>query len=353
MFIRSFSVVAAGLLLSCCAIHPVPEDVGGVSTYDIVRQIRCETREATREFVLNELKRLAANHEDQAGDPIAQRLLESYEADPEEINNFSPDLFAGPRYVEVRNVFKVIFSTGVAYTFDLTMTEDNNFGAGSNFLGAWTASTAALGVTGDANRTRQNERVFTLTDTLGDLLTKLNAAQRRGQRYCDGHIVQANHVYPITGRIGVDKTADTFFNLVLFTNLSGDKGAPPTMADKLTFTTTVDLSLTPKVTFAPVPTGFNPTDASLTALARRTDVHQVTVALAVDSKTVATLNALRSYLFSKQRFAHSTPPVRGSGHVTPTITPSVTATASTAAQELAVAAITQLKNREVQILPAR
>ncbi len=32
--------------VSGCAIHPLPEDVSGVPTYVIVRQIRCEARQA-------------------------------------------------------------------------------------------------------------------------------------------------------------------------------------------------------------------------------------------------------------------------------------------------------------------
>src|SRR5215471_15069674 len=95
---RPIVAAAAALLISGCALHPVPEDVTGVDTYHIVRQIRCETREAVKEVVLNELKRLATDHEDQPGDPIARRLLLRYESDPESISTFEPKLFPGPNY---------------------------------------------------------------------------------------------------------------------------------------------------------------------------------------------------------------------------------------------------------------
>src|ERR1700722_16576707 len=98
MCVRVFPAAAAALLLSNCAIHPVPEDVTGVDTYHIVRQIRCETREAAAQLVLRELKRLGTDHPDQAADPIARTLVAKYEANPELISTFTPDLFPGPEY---------------------------------------------------------------------------------------------------------------------------------------------------------------------------------------------------------------------------------------------------------------
>ena len=350
MYIRPFAALAAVSLLSSCAIHPVPEDVTGVDTYHIVRQIRCETREAAKAFVLKELRRLAADHEDQPGDRLAQRLVAEYEAKPDAISNFRPELFRGPQYAQVRNFYNVIYSAGIAYNFDLTMTEDNNLGTSINFLGPWAPSTFTLGLGADANRQRANERTFTITDTLGTLLTKLDTPVR-GRRYCDGQIVEANYAYPIAGRIGVDKMVQTFFELVLFTNLSADKGGPPTMADKLTFTTVVDISAMPKVVFAPVTSGFQLADASLTGVAKRTDMHQVTVGLAIDTKATAALGLLRNYLFSRQRgagVAVASPPGGGVLVVT-----SLTAHANTGAQQLAIVAVDQLKSREVQIIPAR
>jgi hypothetical protein len=346
----SIGAAAAVLLLAGCALHPVPEDVTGVDTYHIVRQIRCETRQATAEFVIRELRKLAEGGEAQQGNPIAQRIVAAYDADPESISNFTPSVFAGPEYVEVRNFYNVIYTAGVAYNFDLTMTEDNNLTANANFLGPWNPATFTLGLTGDSNFQRANERQFTVTDTLGTLVTKLNRPVR-GVRYCDGQIRGPNYVYPIAGHIGVDKMVKTFFELALFANLDAAAGAPPSMADKLTFTTLVDLSLMPKVVFSPVTSGFQPSDATLNGLARRTDAHQVTVGLGVDTKAVAGLGSLRGYLFSRQRSEPVTLASGTGGRVL--LATSVTAHAATPAQQLAIMAVDQLKSREVQLLPAR
>jgi hypothetical protein len=354
---RPIVAAAAVLLMSGCAIHPVPEDVTGVDTYHIVRQIRCETREAAAEFVIRELRRFAAGGETQPINPIAQRIVDAYDADPESISQFTPSVFAGPDYAQVRNFYNLIYTAGVAYNFDLTMTEDNNLNANANIVGPWTGATFTLGLIGNANRTRGNERMFTVTDTLGTLLTKLNTPVR-GVRYCDGQIKGPNYVYPVAGHIGVDKMVKTFFELSFLAGLSpSDKGGPPTMADKLAFTTTVDLSLGPKVLFAPVKSGFQPQDAALTGLGRRQDVHKVTVGLALDPKEGPALTSLRNYLFSPERSRGvaaspaltrvATGPAPRLGLIELT---TVTATVGTEAQRLAVTAVDQLKSREVQFV---
>jgi hypothetical protein len=295
---------AAMLLLTGCAIHPVPEDVTGVTTYEIARQIRCETREAAKDRVLTEIRTLAMGSPYEAGDLRAQQLLARYDGG-EDISTFRPALFAGPDYARVRDVFTIIYSTAVAYSFDLTGDETNNLGTTLDFLGPWMPK-FTLGITADANRERSNERVFTLTDTLGGLLMNLSAPQH-GVPYCgNAQLVPPNYIYPIAGRIGVDQTVKTFLELNFFTTLASTGGSSksgnaaqtaPTFTDKLIFTTTVDLSATPKLTFAPAGSQFQFMDASLTGLVRRTDTHKVYVALALQPAGVASATALGNYLF--------------------------------------------------------
>src|SRR5882762_10301439 len=111
---RTFSIAAVALSFfsAGCAIHPLPQDVTGVDTYHIVRQIRCEARETIRQEVIRWLTKMAT-----AGDPISQQLLVKYESDPESISSFRPDVFKGPDYVEVRPVAKLFYDAGIAYNF--------------------------------------------------------------------------------------------------------------------------------------------------------------------------------------------------------------------------------------------
>jgi hypothetical protein len=183
------------------------------------------------------------------------------------------------------------------------MTENNDLSTEINLLKPFTEPRFTLGIKAGALRERKNLRTFTITDTFSYLLTKLNVPVR-GKHYCDGQIVQANYIYPITGRIGIDKLAKSFIELTLFANLAGKgpSGAgAPTMADELTFTTTISASATPKVEFAPVGHAFQLADASLTGTVKRADVHQVTVALAINTGGAMNLDPLRSFLFSSLR----------------------------------------------------
>jgi hypothetical protein len=184
---------------------------------------------------------------------------------------------------------------------------------------------------------------------------------RRGERYCDGEIVEANYVYPIAGHIGVDKLVKTFLELTLFTDLSDDKakpgstGGPPSIADNLIFTTTIDASLTPKIVFSPVTTTLQMSDVSFTGLARRADTHQVTVGLAVESSAVADLTSLRNYLFSIQGGPSIATGVRNRASLGGTVllANTLTARANTSSEGLAALAIDQLKSREIQLVRNR
>jgi hypothetical protein len=359
MYIRLLVTVSVLLLFSGCAIHPVPEDVTGVDTFTIVKQIRCETRKAVIDFLKRELHRQA----DLGGDPVAQKLLAQYESNPEAINAFKPDLFPGPDYVQYRHFYNQIYSAAIAYNFDLTMTENNNLGTNLDFLGPW-KSKFTLNVTGDANRQRTNERTFTITDTFQFLLADLNRADETGVLYCDGHIAQANYIYPIAGEIGVYKTVKTFFQLAVLGGLSADKAKPgsvgaPTMVDNLKFTTTVDLSGTPKVVFSPIGSGFQIADASLTGMAQRMDVHQVTVGLAVLPGGAADAGSLRGFLFPGAGAAGRVPGLasrapglagRGIGGGPLYVGNRVTANGGTPAEWYAANAIDQVKIREIQLI---
>jgi hypothetical protein len=349
MYMRGLAVLAAASLIGGCAIHPVPEDVTGVETADIVKQIRCETRDAARKVIIRFLTGLAND----GNSAIARDLLVDFEANPDSMVGFDARVsFPDAAHAQIRNVFDVIYGAGVAYTFDLTMTEDNNLKATAGFLGPW-ANKLTLGLTADANRTRQNQRTFTITDKIGFLLKELNTP-RHGKQYCDGHIAFGpNYVYPIAGRVGIYNTAYTFFQLSFFDGLATNKdGGAPVMADKLTFTTTIDIMATPTVTFAQVPKRFQVTDASGTGLLKRTDIHQVSVGLALDpkGKEIAALTSLRGFVFQGAALEgpRSATALRSRGGIL--VANRVIATTTSPAEQLAVLAIDQLKSRELQLV---
>lgn len=282
-----FRAAAAALCFGSagCAIHPLPEDVTGVSTYTIVRQIRCETRQAVFATAVGWLTN------DEKVDPVSRAIGFEFKDQSRAMETLSPKLFKG----RVKSILQLFWDTGVAYNYNLDMTETDNIGAQIDFLKPFrNAGKFTLGASAGANRMRENTRTFTVTDTFGKLI-QLPAD------YCTDHIVEANYIYPIAGKIGMAPVIHEFIRLTLFANLSGPKGnvtGPPTMVDQLQFTTRISGSLTPTVLFSPVGNAFQVIDASLTPSVSRTDLHTVTVGLAIADRSVPQLAPIRSLLFA-------------------------------------------------------
>ncbi|MDO8400621.1 MAG: hypothetical protein Q7T45_22650 [Bradyrhizobium sp.] len=284
----------ATVFLAGCAIRPLPEQVAGVSTPVIVKQIRCETRQAVRDLALGWL----TADENQANgrvDARARAIGLEFLNDQRPIQQFQPKLFTG----HVRDVVETFYNTGVAYTFDLEMTEENNLNTEINLLKPFTTSNLTFGIKGKADRSRKNERIFTLTDTFSGLL-------KLPEHYCSGasigrsysHLVPPNYVYPITGNIGVRGFMIDFINMTIFENLGGPKDkpeGPPTLVDALEFQTEVSGSLTPKIAFTQVVPGLQVVDAAFTGEAVRRDLHKITMGLAVSDPGGRNLQLVRVF----------------------------------------------------------
>jgi hypothetical protein len=260
--------LCCSLLVAGCAIRPLPEHVTGVTTYNIVRQIRCETRQAVFETFIDAMIKNPDTFNESA-----QRIALQFQDDPASMYKLNPTLFTG----SAKEFFQFFWKTGVAYNFTLDMTETNNLDAQIDLLRMLTAQNQTFGFKAGVDRDRQNTRVFTLTDDFAGLLDV------HPRDYCDGHLAAENPIYPMTGKIGIEPFIKEFVRLSLFTNLGSQDGGPPTMVDTLAFTTTVSGSAVPMVTFSPVGTSLNVADASLTADVIRKDVHTLIMGLSVVS----------------------------------------------------------------------
>jgi hypothetical protein len=346
MNFRVLAVLSISLLSAGCAIHPVPENVTGVDTEDIVRQIRCEARDALVDIIKLKLKELS-----EQGSATAQELLQEYERNPDAVEDFHWRLFPGQGYTQVQRFIKLFAEAAIAYSFDLQMTENNDLTTDINLVNPLAAPKLTLAINAGALRRRTNQRVFTSVDTFGFLVAQLNRRNAYNERYCNKRIVIKNYIYPIAGRVGVAKTIGTFINLTVVGALGGPatqqgKG-PPTMVDKLTFTTTVNGSATPKVEFAPVGDRLQLANASLKASADRSDRHEVTIGLALEGIGLDELAAARRYAFS---------PSRGRGLLSSQerngfYQGSRVSGGGTPAEQRAVKAIDEVKRGEVQLIP--
>lgn len=284
--VRSFLALILGFLPAACAIHPLPEDVAGVSSYDIVRQIRCETRQAVIDSALEYLTK------SQYVDFSSRNIGIYYDTHRDEIAKLDPKLFKG----QVRDLLALFWTTGVAYNYVLTMTEENNIDSEINLLRLFTNGMFSANIKAGFDRSRKNTRTFTITDNFRGLIQKVP------NEYCNGKLVDKNYIYPIAGHIGVDGMVHAFVYLSLFGNLTDkDNSAkgPPTLVDALEFTTMVSGGATPKVTFTPTGHALSVADASLTGNVSRKDVHQVTVGLALDKASFGQLGPTRDTLFGR------------------------------------------------------
>jgi hypothetical protein len=300
MRVRAFAAIFAIFLLSGCAIHPLPDDVTHVSTYNIVRQVRCETRQAIIQSLFNYLtspENLRFDNLDQHSLDVGLRLKQAYDIDPDAITRFNPASLTG----RARHIVGLLFHTGIAYNYDLQGLEINNIDPTATLIRPVpVTSLFTLGLTGNFDRQRQNQRFFTITDNFGELITKVRS------NYCTHSIVEANYVYPIAGAVGMKKVISDFVLLTVFGNLAGPSGSgtdvtkvsgPPTLVDQLQFQTTIGGAATPGITFIPLGRAFQVSEASLLFSASRTDTHQLTIGLYLDQTGAKEIGSIRSGIF--------------------------------------------------------
>ena len=239
---------AVGLSFAGCTIHPIPFDVPGYRTIDIVRKIRCETKRALDKF---------SQH-----DELKQRLFEGM---------------------------------SIAYKFTFTMTENNKIGADADFTLPVTNGSFTFGISAGADKQRFGERDFTIVDSF---------KEAREEKACTVEATGPNYAYPITGVIGLEEVIRTFLELqgiglgdlppVVFQLPPRELGPQRKQARKqekadgktvefvetFEFTTTIKASATPRIELRPVGSGFALAGASANLSADRIDKHSVVVSLA-------------------------------------------------------------------------
>jgi hypothetical protein len=312
---KLFRAAAIGVAVSVtgCAIHPLPDNVTGVSTFQIVQKIRCEARDALKEDLIAWLTSPKMQEHDAAAYWLGQALqdgsqpLESFYS--RGINNLSPLMKAN---------IQTFQKTAIAYDFSFDMTETDNLDPSVDLTRPLRNQSFSATVGANFDRMRENKRTFTITDTFEVLFTKIN------DKYCSNIATGGNYIYPITGKIGVAEMIKTFVELTLFgdlnsvqTTVAEDAQAaspPPTMGDTLTFTTTLTLTPVPMITLTPIGTALQISSATLMAKASRNDAHQVIVALALPPPsgsshgTSSTCNTMNPASQSGVRVMSSTQP---------------------------------------------
>ena len=235
-----------------CTIHPIPYDVPGYRTIDIVKKIRCEAQRALAKFLPEDAKRLAVYDE-----------------------------------------------MSIAYQFTFTITENNKLGADASFKMPVSTGTFTLGISSGVEKERLGQREFTFVDKF---------KEARQQSVCVLEATGPDYKYPITGTIGLEEVIKTYLELqavglgdrpgIVFDTRGGtalaarargaaqkqDKGTVD-FAETFEFTTTIRGSASPKVELKPVGSGLALASASGSLSVDRTDKHALLITLSPNYTT--------------------------------------------------------------------
>ena len=242
-------VFAVGWLLCGCSIRPVPQDVTGAryDTYGIVTRVRCEMRDAIKEYVLRSLRRHGA--QSQADElehkPNAMRWLN------ERRRYFSPTQQA---------LFDKYDGALITYDFTFDITEQNNISANVNLGQTFTRGTFGLGLTGGNDRERHNARTFRISDNFLKLSVQVDDA------FCKQENLHVpNYIYPITGSLNLFEMVGVFLDLNQSNNLTAKDNNPPALSDNIQFVTKFSGSVNPSFEISPIGRSLEVAKAGLTA----------------------------------------------------------------------------------------
>lgn len=278
--IKCVAVVGLALLLAGCAIHPLPEDVTRETTFLIVQKIRCEARDALKNISLRVLR--------ESDSAALRALLLRVEQGELRIT----DLFERPEYnrlvpPNIKDRFIGFYLSAVAMDFTFDITETNTNSADANFRNPFNLGVFTLGVAAGNTLSRQNDRQFKVADTFLELYEKLQP------EYCAAIAAGGgNFIYPITGKIGMEEVFDTYIRLNDVSSEPNSPGDIKSFTDKLSFTTTFDVSAAPKIELSPIADQrFRLANASATLKAQRKDAHKVTIAVTTGPRLLSLTEA--------------------------------------------------------------
>lgn len=223
---RSGIVACSSLCLALlgCSIHPIPDDLVGDTTVQIVKKIRCETRLAVEKHA------------------------------------------SGARYK----------TAAIAYDFRFTVTENNRASGAAGFGLPFTNGRFSLNIGAGEDKQRIGVRNFQVVETFAELQ----------KEDCSVQATAANYRYPITGVVGLDEIIGTFVKLNEQKLLEQAKGPNGSYVDALEFMTLIRSSVEPAVELAPVADSFRLASGRINLAVDRVDTHRLTISLSIPPKVV-------------------------------------------------------------------
>lgn len=278
-------LLALGFALSACSIHPLPEQVTGFDTVQIVAKVRCEVRDGLRSYVTGYLSDPAVALSFRRGEELASKLI----AEPLQWRRLRPllkEYGAGPG---VMAVFERYNGGAIAYEFLFNGTENNMQSGSIDLLRILTNGSVTGNIGASSTFDRNNMRNFMISDNFEILTTAVDYTYC-GPGSANGtepeHREAPNFVYPVAGALGLQELVGAFLNLNQSGNLVGLPNAPatagqlPTISEGMKFTTT----LTGGGSFgftaaAPMRPAIRLTKASMASTNKREDIHTLRIVI--------------------------------------------------------------------------
>src|SRR5437016_10024200 len=157
-------VLGLSLVISACSITPSSEDMigPGLPTHQIAHRVRCETRVAIRDNLIQYLESMG--NPETGGDPAYLALARIVKTgSPAEVKDA---LYNGV----AKRIVATLANTAIAYDFTFTATENNKIDPTLGITGIFHRGSTPTTAAGLFDRSRQNIENFLLSDTFTDLL---------------------------------------------------------------------------------------------------------------------------------------------------------------------------------------
>lgn len=257
--IRKMLVGLALVTVTGCSVHPIPDDVSPLKTEDIVRYARCELKRGVAERINEALVEVALS-----------------DINPEDVLERKAFERICAKNTRLANKLQAYGASAIAYDFEFNIFEKNQVESTIGlklpllFVPAVPNSGLDLTASGKLHKARDAKRSFRSAENFRDL------------RYLDCKGFGArdkNLLYPITGQIGLDKVVKTFIALSEAGGIKNLGEGKDQFLDDITFTTTINGTIEPKLTLNAVPNSFRLVSASGKKFDERMDQHKVKVSL--------------------------------------------------------------------------
>lgn len=250
------------VILAGCAIKPDITELPGFSTEQIVKKIRCELRDA----IVDRIVFVLSSEKSTSSEKILANKIKADRVIKESYLNFLDE--------DSRENFKEYQNLGIGYEFSFEISNNNeintNYGLDKSFIGGL----ASLSDNFIATRNRKSKRTFVLSDTFQSVLINLEP------RECEAVSSGINYLYPINGKIGIEKSLTSFIEVRESSDIKpNDKNS--LFIETITFTTILKNVASGGVGFSGANNVWHAKLANIKSTDERSDIHQLTLSFSL------------------------------------------------------------------------